>query len=121
MTHYGSVGTQVLTDEIRDIRGTSVRGADGTKLGEVTDVIVDHETMEIQYLVVDSDGWLEAGTFLLPAGRVSADESDANNLAADVTRQQLENSPQYKKQSLQSGDEWKKYDLEFKKYWMMSL
>jgi len=117
MTHYGSVATQVITDEIRDIRGTSVRGADGTKLGEVTDVIVDHETMKIQYLVVDSEGWLEAGTFLLPAGRVSADESDANNLAAGVTRQQLENSPQYKKQSLQSGDEWRKYDLEFKKYW----
>lgn len=117
MTHYGSLGTQAVSEDVRDIRGTDVRGADNAKLGEVLDVIVDHETMEIRYVVMDSGGWLEAGTFLLPANRMSADETDENNLTAGVTRQQIHNSPQYDKRALQSEDEWKTYEREFKKYW----
>jgi hypothetical protein len=33
------------------------------------------------------------------------------------TKEQIENSPEYDKKSLRSGDEWKKYEQEFKKYW----
>jgi hypothetical protein len=117
MTHYGSLGTQAVSEDVRDIRGTDVRGADNTKLGDVTDVIIDHEAMEIRYVVMDSGGWLEAGTFLLPADRMSADETDENNLTAGVTRQQIHNSPKYDKKTLHSEDEWKKYEREFKKYW----
>ena len=64
MTHYGTLETQRV-ENVRDIRGTTVRGSEGEKLGTVEDVIFDHDTMEIRYLVVDSGGWLEAGTFLL--------------------------------------------------------
>jgi hypothetical protein len=117
MTHYGSLGTQAVSEDVRDIRGTDVRGADNTKLGDVTDVIIDHEAMEIRYVVMDSGGWLEAGTFLLPADRMSADETDENNLTARVTRQQIRNSPKYDKNTLHSEDEWKKYEREFTKYW----
>ena len=117
MTHNGSLGTRVIPEEIRDIRGTNVRGADDTKLGEVTDVIFDHETMKIHYLIVDSDGWLEAVTFLLPADRISADKNDNDNLAATATRQQIENSPQYDDKALRSERQWKKYEQEFEKYW----
>jgi hypothetical protein len=80
-------------------------------------VILDHDTMEIRYLVVDSAGWLEAGTFLLPADHVSADENHDDGLATGVTREQIKNSPQFDKKSLRSPDEWKKYEHEFKKYW----
>jgi hypothetical protein len=58
-------------------------------------VIFDHDTMEIRHVVVDSDGWLEAGSFLLPADRVFAAENDDNGLATEVTREQIEDSPQY--------------------------
>jgi sporulation protein YlmC with PRC-barrel domain len=117
MAHYGSLGTQRVADDVHDIRGTTVRGADGTKLGKVDDVMFDHEAMEIRYLVVDSNGRIEAGTFLIPADRVSVDENNPNGLAAGVTKEQIENSPQYEKKSLQSENEWKKYEQLFKKYW----
>lgn len=117
MTHNSSLGSQILPEEVRDIRGASIRGGDGTKLGDVIDVMVDHETMEVRYLVVDSSGWLDTRTFLLAADRISADENDNNNLAADVTRRQIENSPQYHDRAQQSPDEWKKYEQEFKQYW----
>src|SRR5438105_7869316 len=100
MAHCGCLEDQRVSDDVRDIRGSSVRGADGEKLGTVDDVIFDHDTMEIRYVVVDSGGWLEAGTFLLPADRISADREDADGLATDTTRQQIKNSPRYGKKSL---------------------
>jgi sporulation protein YlmC with PRC-barrel domain len=57
-------------EDVRDIRGTKVRGANGETLGQVEGVIFDHDTMEICYLVVDGSNWLESGTFLLSADRV---------------------------------------------------
>jgi hypothetical protein len=117
MAHCGSLGTQRLSGDIRDIRGAPVRGSDGAKLGKVDDVIFDHDTMEIGYLVVDGGGWLGAESFLLPADRVSGDENHEDGLATGVTREQIKDSPQYDGKSLRSGDEWKKYEKEFKQYW----
>jgi hypothetical protein len=33
MTPYGTIGPQAVSKEIHDVRGTKVRGMDGTKLG----------------------------------------------------------------------------------------
>src|SRR5438874_4967064 len=117
MTHYGNVGTQQVPDDVRDVRGTSVRGADGRDLGEISDVIFDHDTMEIRYIVIDGGDWLAAGTFLLPADRVSADGNHEDGLAADVTRKEIKDSPQYDEKTLSSKEDWKKSEQEFKKYW----
>jgi hypothetical protein len=117
MAHCGSLNTQLVSDDIHDVRGATVRGSDGEKLGNVDDLIFDHDTMEIHYLVVDSGGWLEAGTFLLPAESISLDETDDDGLAASVTRQQINNSPPYDRKSLRSEDEWIKYEQLYKQYW----
>jgi sporulation protein YlmC with PRC-barrel domain len=117
MTHCGSLGTQDVSDDIRDVRGTVIRGPDGEQLGTLDDVVFDHDTMEIRYLVVDSGNRLEAGTFLLPADRVATDENHQDGLATGVTRQEIENSPPYDRNALRSDGEWKKYEQNFKQYW----
>ena len=117
MTHFGRLASQHISDEVHDVRGATVRGPDGAKIGKLDDVIVDHDTMEIAYLVVDSDGWLETGHFLLPADRVFADENHEDGLATEVTLEQIKNSPQYDGKSGTSGDTWEKYEQEFKQYW----
>lgn len=117
MTHCGSLGMQEVSDDVRDVRGTVVRGSDGEQFGKVDDVIFDHDTMEIRYLVVDGAGRLEAGTFLLPADRISIDQDHEDGLAAGVTGQQIENSPPYDRNSLRSDGEWRKYEQKFKQYW----
>jgi sporulation protein YlmC with PRC-barrel domain len=117
MTHYANLGSQPVSDNIHDLRGATVRGPDGKELGNVNDVVLDHDTMEIRYLVVDSSGWLEAGTFLLPAARVSRDKDHEDGLATGITKDQVENSPQYVRASLRSEEEWEKYEQEFKRYW----
>jgi len=117
MAHYGNLETQQVGDNIRDIRGAIVRGSDGKELGTVDDVVFDHDTLQIQYVVLDSNGRLEAGTALLPADRVSLDTNHDDGLATGITEQQIENAPQYDSKSLSSENEWKKYEKEFKKYW----
>jgi len=117
MAHLGSLGTQSVSGDVHDIRGTIVRGSDGVELGKVDDVLFDHDTMEIRYLVVDGAGWLEAETFLLPADLVFTDENHEDGLATGVTKEQIENSPQYKRWASRSGDNWEKYLRQFKKYW----
>jgi sporulation protein YlmC with PRC-barrel domain len=117
MAHSGTLENQQVAGDVRDIRGTTVRGPEGEKLGKVDDVIFDHDTMEIRYLVVDSEGWLESGTFLLPAHRVFADEEHEDGLATGVSTRQIRNAPQYDKTSLRSQNEWNKYEQEFKEYW----
>jgi sporulation protein YlmC with PRC-barrel domain len=114
MAHYGNLETQQVGDNIRDIRGAIVRGSDGKELGTIDDVVFDHDTVEIQYVVLDST---EAGAVLLPADRVSLDTNHEDGLATGITRQQIENAPQYDSKSLGSEDEWKKYENEFEKYW----
>jgi sporulation protein YlmC with PRC-barrel domain len=117
MAHCGCLGTRSVPDNIRDIRGASVRGPYGERLGKVDDVIFDHVTMEIRYLLVESGGWSKTGIFLLPADRVSADENHEDDLKTAATVRQIENSPKYHKQSLQTEEGWNKYEQEFNKYW----
>jgi sporulation protein YlmC with PRC-barrel domain len=117
MTHYRALGAQLVSDDVRDVRGTTIRRSDGAQVGKVDDVILDHGTMGIRYLVVGDADWLEAGIFLLPADRVSVDENHEDGLATGATSQQVENAPQYDPGSLRSADEWTKYEREFKKYW----
>jgi hypothetical protein len=61
--------------------------------------------------------WWTERSFLLPADRVFADENDDNGLATEVTKEQIEDSPQYDNNMVLSGDGWRNYEQEFKKYW----
>jgi len=117
MAHYGCLGNERVSDDVRDVRGVTVRGADNERLGKVSDVIFDHDSMEIRYVVVDSGGWLETGKFLLPLDHVISDGKHSDGLASDTTRDQIKNAPQYKEQPQGSNGEWKRYEQEFKKYW----
>jgi len=117
MAHAGTLGSYRFSQGVDDIRGTTVYGADDEKIGKVDDVIFDHATMEIRYLVVDSGGWLEAGKFLIPIDQVYADAKHKDNFAVDITKQQIKSFPRYNEKSLRSADQWKKYEDEFKKFW----
>ena len=54
MAHVGTLGSHRFSQGVDDIRGATVYGAEDEKIGKVDDVIFDHATMEIRYLVVDS-------------------------------------------------------------------
>jgi hypothetical protein len=121
MTHYGTLGSHRFSEEETgdDIRGTSVYGSDDQELGEIVDVIFNHDTMEVRYVVIDSGGWLEAGRFILPADRIFADDQHPKDFSATAARAQIQNSPRYDEKSLTSAsaEDREKYEEEYEKFW----
>jgi sporulation protein YlmC with PRC-barrel domain len=117
MAHYGTLGNYRFSSDADDIRGASVYGSDDEELGKVDDVIFDHDTMDIKYLVVDSGDWLPSRKFLFPVDRVVTDTNRKDDISIDATKKQIEDSPSYEQNSLGSKEEWNKYEEEFKKYW----
>lgn len=117
MAHYGELGSQRFSEEVNDICGTAVYGSEGEKLGELDDVIFDHSTMEIRYIVVDSGGWLGVGKFLLPADQITADSEHQGAFTAGVNKQQIDTLPRYDAHWLNSPDEWKRYEEDYRKSW----
>ena len=49
-----------------DIRGANPYGRDDSKLGTIDDVIFDHSSGAIRYIVVDTGGWLSTKKFIVP-------------------------------------------------------
>jgi len=73
MAHYGTLRDYRFQnpDEIRDdVRGAKVYGINDEKLGKIDDVIFDHTTGEIRYVVIDTGGWLSSKKFILPPAQL---------------------------------------------------
>ena len=113
MAHFGNLGSRQVSGDVQDIRGTVLRDSNDQKLGTVDDLILDHDTMEIRYLVIDSEGWLQDGGFLVPVDRVSADRNHEDGLTTDANRSEIEGSPQYDQVSRESDRAGKNYEQEF--------
>jgi sporulation protein YlmC with PRC-barrel domain len=116
MAHYGNLGDQRFGKRVDDIRGANIYGADDQKIGTLDDVIFDHATMEIEYVVVDSVD-PEVGRFMLPASEISADSNHTGDFSADVTKEESRSIPSYEDKTPKSNSKWKKYLDEFKKWW----
>jgi uncharacterized protein YrrD len=69
MPHYGTLRDYHFTDvdeATDDIRGAKVYGLNDEKLGKIDDVIFDHSTGDIRYVVVDTGGLLSSKKFIVP-------------------------------------------------------
>lgn len=77
-----------------DIKSFSVYDHSNDKIGSVYDIIVD-ETGKFRYLVIDTGFWIFGKKVLLPVGRASIDYAQERIYAKDLTKEQVENLPQY--------------------------
>ncbi|MEN9520293.1 MAG: hypothetical protein RLZZ381_2881 [Cyanobacteriota bacterium] len=77
-----------------DIKSFSVYDHTDDKIGSVYDIIVD-ETGKFRYLVIDTGFWVFGKKVLLPVGRASIDYAQERIYAKDLTKEQVENLPQY--------------------------
>jgi sporulation protein YlmC with PRC-barrel domain len=117
MAHYGTLGDHRFAEDVQDIRDANVYGQEGERVGNLDDVIFDHETMEIAYVVIEGGDESQSQKFLFPASRVSDDATHRDSLAIDITKQQSQESPRFDEKSLKSEDGWKKYLDEFRRFW----
>jgi len=79
---------------IREVIGYDIQGSDGS-IGRVADFIVDDETWEVRYLVLDTSHWWLGKTVLVAphwASRVSWDE---RKVFVDLSRQSIKDSPRW--------------------------
>jgi uncharacterized protein YrrD len=78
MAHQGTLRDYRFSNAAEDIRGAKLYGLNDEKLGPIDDVIFDHSTGLIRYVLVDTGGWLTSKQFIVPADRLrsSAEHKD---------------------------------------------
>jgi hypothetical protein len=77
-----------------EVRGYHIQGTDGP-MGHVHDFIIDDETWEVRYLVIDTrNWWLDKKVLVSPhwANRVSWTEGE---VFVDLSRRAIKNSPKW--------------------------
>lgn len=119
MSHYGLLRDYRFDDEgtAEDIRGAKIYGRDDEKLGKIDDVIFDHATGNIRYVVIDSGGWFSSKKFLLPPDRLRASQKHKDDFEVSATKEQIERFPEYKQSDLDSDENWKNYEKRYEAGW----
>lgn len=83
-----------------DVRGWEVLSADGRKIGEVDNLLVDTAAMKVRYLDVDLDDELVAGSnedrhILIPIGYAQLDEEDDQVMVSSLNSTDIGALPAY--------------------------
>jgi len=117
MAHYGVLGKYQVPESTEDIRGASLYGTNDDKLGKIKDVIFDHTTGDIRYVVVDTGGWLKSKEFLVPANQLRASAEHKDDFECDCTKQRIESFPPYNEEDLKSEERWKDYEGRYRAKW----
>jgi hypothetical protein len=120
MAHYGLLRDYRFSDSSEasaDIRGAKLYGVGDEKLGKIDDVIFDHSTGLIRYVVVDTGGWLSSKKFLVPADRLRASIEHENDFEVGLTKKQIENFPPYNESDLESEKGWSDYENRYRSKW----
>lgn len=117
MANYGVLRNYRFTDAAEDIRGAKLYGLDDEKLGKIDDVIFDHSTGLIRYVVVDTGGWLKTKMFIVPAERLRASAKHDDDFTVDLTKAQVESFPPYVETDLESDEQWSDYEGRYRSKW----
>lgn len=117
MANYGMLRNYRFSDSAEDIRGSKLYGVDDEKLGKIDDVIFDHTTGLIRYIVVDTGGWLTTKKFLVPADRLRASTEHQDDFTVDLNKEQIESFPPYSETDLESDEQWADYEGRYSANW----
>jgi hypothetical protein len=100
-----------------NVTGYHIEATDGD-IGHVEDFIVDGETWEIRYMVVDTQNWWPGKKVLVAPqwnDRVSWSDS---KVYVDLSREKIKNGPEYHPEALNRKYEEALYDhYKRQKYW----
>jgi hypothetical protein len=117
MAQHGLLGNYRFTDATEDIRGAKLYGINDDKLGKIDDVIFDHFTGLIHYVVVDTGGWLTTKKFIVPVERLRMSAEHKDDFTVDLNKQQVESFPPYEEVDLESDEQWSDYEGRYRAKW----
>jgi hypothetical protein len=118
MSHYGTLKETRFADASDDIRGSQLYGLNDEKLGKIDDVIFDHSTGVIRYVVVDTGGWLTSKEFIVPANGLRASAKHGDDFEVSLTKNQIESFPPYDDSVLESERKWADYEGRYRSKWV---
>jgi len=85
---------QFGTNRLSQLMDRDVKGANGEKIGEVSDVILDPNG-SVSYIVVSHGGVLGMGDRLTPIPVSAFHKGDGKDLAVNIDRNQLDSAPHF--------------------------
>lgn len=118
MGHYGILNRAPIGQTGEDIRGSHLYGPDDEKLGKIDDVIFDHSSGDIHYVVVDTGGWLSSKKFIVPTNGLRASTRHDGDFETNLTKQQIEGLPPYNESDLKSESKWSGYEGQYRSKWV---
>jgi hypothetical protein len=120
MSHYALLGEYRFGNAAEDVHGAALYGTGDEKLGKIQDVIFDHSSGEIGYVVVDTGGWLTTKEFIVPANRIHSSDKHEGDFACELTKQQVESFPAYNEKDLSTHEQWEDYQDRYRAKWETS-
>lgn len=124
MAHLGMLRDYEFERNVDDIRGADLYGPNNERLGEIDDVIFDHASGDIRYLVIDTGGWLSSHKFVVPASRIQpyhqGKQDDRHDFYTDLTKERIQMFPAYDEKVLDKHDAWAEYERNYEKAWTES-
>src|SRR5438067_11528074 len=103
--------------DIDDIRGSAVYGPDGEKLGKIDDVVFDGDSGRVQYLVIDTGGWLKSRRFLVPPDQVQPSRENENDFQVNLTKAQIERFPALDENVFDDKNKFENYQVDYHRSW----
>lgn len=102
----------------REVSGYRIQASDG-EIGHVQDFILDDETWDIRYVVVDTRNWWMGKEVLVAPQWIQGVDWDLQKVFVDLTRESIRNSPEYENLNTISRDYEEKLYEYYKRrsYW----
>jgi sporulation protein YlmC with PRC-barrel domain len=116
MPHYGVLHNQKF-EGIQEVRGADVYGVNNEKLGTVEDVIFEHSSGEIRYVVVKTGGWLTSKQFLVPINRIEPYGNREDQFYAEMDKERIRMLPEFSHEALKSEAAWEEYERRYRERW----
>lgn len=117
MAHLATLSDYKFEDAADDVRGANLYGENDEKLGTIDDVVLDHSNGGIRYVVIDSNGWLPGGKYIIPAHRIQPYHKHENDFYADLDKERIKMFPPYDKKALESEESWRNYEDRYEAVW----
>lgn len=116
MPHYGILRDHKI-EGVDDLRGADVYGVNDEKLGTIDDVIFDHSSGDIRYIVLKTGGLLSRKKVMVPASRVEPYGNHDDKFYAELDKERLEMLPEFKEETMKAQGDWSTYEKDYEKRW----
>lgn len=106
MVQYATLRDYPFAGDVDDMRGSLLYGEGGKKIARIKDIVFDHRTGEIPYLVADCG---HDRSVLVPLEEVCYSQ-EKHAFLSDMTSVDLVQLPAFTERLLESDEQWRDYE-----------